>query len=114
MCIFLVPKDYQTAYFLNENDKTVMKHRAEATQSYSGGSGHTSSEDMKLAAKDIKSWLHGIIQICVVTVLYGRYFHCICRDFCLIKIRVRYFPANHNQGWIQILYSRGPILGHSR
>lgn len=71
-CIFLVPKDYSTAYFLTEEDKIVMKHRAELAESYSGGSGHYTKKDIKLAAKDVKSWVHGLIQICVVTILYGK------------------------------------------
>lgn len=71
-CIFLVPKDYSTAYFLTEEDKTVMKHRAELAESYSGGSGQYTKKDIKLAAKDVKSWVHGLIQICVVTILYGK------------------------------------------
>jgi hypothetical protein len=71
MCIFLVPKNYQTAYFLNDEDKALMKHRAELAESYSGGTGHYSMKDIKEAAKDPKSWGHGVIQIAVVTILYG-------------------------------------------
>ncbi|KAE9380691.1 high-affinity nicotinic acid transporter-like protein [Stipitochalara longipes BDJ] len=71
MCIFLVPKNYQTAYFLNDEDKIIMKHRAELAESYSGGNGHYTMKDIKEAAKDPKSWGHGVIQIAVVTILYG-------------------------------------------
>lgn len=67
-----MPKDYETAYFLNEDDKVIMRQRAEAMAAYSSGSGHYSKEDIKLAAKDVKSWMHGVIQICVVTILYGK------------------------------------------
>jgi hypothetical protein len=56
---------------LNEEDKVIMRHRAEISESYSGGSGHYGMKDIKEAAKDVKSWLHGVIQICVVTILYG-------------------------------------------
>jgi hypothetical protein len=70
-CIFLVPKDYETAYFLNEEEKKIMRLRAERTEAYSGGSGHYGKQDIKEAAKDVKSWLHGVIQIAVVTILYG-------------------------------------------
>jgi hypothetical protein len=73
MCIFLVPKDYQTAYFLNDEDKEIMKHRAELSESYSGGSGHYTMKDIKEAAKDPKSWGHAVIQIAVVTILYGEF-----------------------------------------
>lgn len=72
LCVFLVPKDYETAYFLNEEEKDLMRIRAEETNNYSGGSGHYDRRDIREAAKDIKSWLHGFTQIAVVTILYGR------------------------------------------
>lgn len=71
ICIFVVPKNYETAYFLNNEEKALMRQRAEVMEAYSGGSGHYSKSDIKEAAKDIKSWLHGVIQIAVVTILYG-------------------------------------------
>lgn len=72
-CIFLVPKDFETAYFLNDEEKELMRQRARRTQLYSdsAGSGHYGKLDIKEAAKDIKSWVHGCIQIAVVTILYG-------------------------------------------
>jgi hypothetical protein len=72
-CIFLVPKNFETAYFLNDEEKTLMRQRAHRTQAYSDseGSGHYGKADIKEAAKDIKSWVHGCIQIAVVTILYG-------------------------------------------
>jgi hypothetical protein len=72
-CVWLVPKDFETAYFLNEKDKQIMRERAARTQVYSdsAGSGHFGKLDIKEAAKDIKSWIHGCIQIAVVTILYG-------------------------------------------
>ena len=50
-----------------------MRQRAHRTQAYSDseGSGHYGKADIKEAAKDIKSWVHGVIQIAVVTILYG-------------------------------------------
>jgi hypothetical protein len=48
-----------------------MRQRAEQSMAYSGGKGHYKMADVKLAAKDIKTWVHGITQICVVTILYG-------------------------------------------
>jgi hypothetical protein len=71
MCIYLVPKSYETAYFLNAEEKKIMRIRAERMEAYSGGSGKHGKADIKEAAKDIKSWLHGCIQIAVVTILYG-------------------------------------------
>jgi hypothetical protein len=50
-----------------------MRRRAIQTQAYSDstGSGHYGKADINEAAKDFKSWLHGCIQIAVVTILYG-------------------------------------------
>lgn len=50
-----------------------MRQRAERTQTYSdsAGNGHYGKADIKGAAKDVKSWVHGCIQIAVVTILYG-------------------------------------------
>ena len=72
-CVWLVPKNFETAYFLNEEEKQIMRQRAARTQAYSdsAGSGHYGKSDVKEAAKDIKSWVHGCIQIAVVTILYG-------------------------------------------
>lgn len=50
-----------------------MRKRAEEMEAYSGGSGHYGKEDIMEAAKDVKSWVHGVIQIAVVTILYGEY-----------------------------------------
>lgn len=72
ICIFVVPKNYETAYFLNDEDKALMRQRAEHMEAYSGGSGHYGKKDIKEAANDVKSWLHGVIQIAVVTILYGK------------------------------------------
>lgn len=66
-----MPKNYETAYFLNAEEKAIMRRRAEESEAYSGGTGHYGMKDIKLAAKDVKSWVHGVIQICVVTILYG-------------------------------------------
>lgn len=71
-CVFLVPKNYETAYFLNDEDKALMRIRAEEMEAYSGGTGHYTKKEIKLAAMDVKTWAHSIIQICVVTILYGK------------------------------------------
>jgi hypothetical protein len=70
-CIFLIPRDFETAYFLSAEDRLLMRRRAEEMETYSGGSSHYGKKDIIEAAKDIKSWLHGVIQIAVVTILYG-------------------------------------------
>ena len=69
--LYLVPKNYQTAYFLTSAEKKIMAWRAEATNVYSGGKGHYKLKDIKLGAGDPKTWIHAVIQIAVVTILYG-------------------------------------------
>ena len=70
-CYYLVPSSFENAYFLNEHDKEIMRIRAEQTHHYSGGSGHFKFNDIWLAAKDPKTWLHGVIQFCLITPNYG-------------------------------------------
>lgn len=57
-----------------------MRQRAEEMESYSGGSGHYGKEDIMEAAKDVKSWVHGVIQIAVVTILYGESYDWVLND----------------------------------
>ena len=75
MCIFLVPKDYTSAYFLNDSDKAIMRARAEAMEKYSGGSGHYTKHDIKAAEKDITTWVHAPTQVAFVTILYGQSYY---------------------------------------
>lgn len=111
-CIYLVPKNYETAYFLNAEDKAVMRKRAELAESYSGGDGHTTMKDIKLAAKDSKSWFHGIIQICVVTILYGfgTFLPIIIRDgFKYSTEQAQYLVIPVNV-WGAIVYAVGSVV----
>ncbi|KAH8163777.1 hypothetical protein CIB48_g4462 [Xylaria polymorpha] len=107
LCVILIPQSYETAYFLNDEQKALMRRRAEEMDSYSGGSGHYTKRDIKEAAKDVKSWVHGVIQIAVVTILYGKYSArflplVICAPFgivgyaillCDVPSGVRYFAT---------------------
>lgn len=70
-CVFLIPENYESAYFLNEEDKEIMRKRAEETKSYSGGKGHYNMTDVRVAVSDAKTWVHGGMQVCAVTILYG-------------------------------------------
>ncbi|KAH8811112.1 retrograde regulation protein 2 [Xylogone sp. PMI_703] len=70
-CYFAIPKSYSTAYFLNQEDKEVMKIRQEQMAAYSGGDGKYTKKDVKHAAGDIKTWLHGFIQVFCATIIYG-------------------------------------------
>ncbi|RYN86105.1 putative transporter [Alternaria tenuissima] len=113
-CIFLVPKSFETAYFLNDEEKTLMRQRAHRTQAYSDseGSGHYGKADIKEAAKDIKSWVHGLIQIAVVTILYGfgTFLPIIIRNgfnFSTKQAQYLVIPVNV---WGAIVYAIGAYL----
>ncbi|KAI5861166.1 MFS general substrate transporter [Durotheca rogersii] len=71
LCYFVIPTSYTTAYFLNEDDRAIMRKRAEITEAYSGGRGHYTRAEFMMAVKDVKTWLHTIIQVMCLTVMYG-------------------------------------------
>ncbi|OTB00848.1 hypothetical protein M426DRAFT_65181 [Hypoxylon sp. CI-4A] len=71
VCYFLIPTSYTTAYFLSEDDRAVMRKRAELSEAYSGGKGHYTRAEFKMALKDVKTWIHSCIQIMCLTILYG-------------------------------------------
>ncbi|KAI1394297.1 MFS general substrate transporter [Hypoxylon trugodes] len=68
---YLIPSSYTTAYFLNEDDRAIMRKRAEMTEAYSGGKGHYTRTEFMMAIKDIKTWIHTVIQVMCLTILYG-------------------------------------------
>ncbi|KAF1848897.1 high-affinity nicotinic acid transporter-like protein [Cucurbitaria berberidis CBS 394.84] len=74
-CIFLVPKNFETAYFLNEEEKELMRQRAIRTQAYSdsAGAGHHGKADIKEAAKDVKINIWGAIVYAIGAFLSDRY-----------------------------------------
>ncbi len=71
-CIFVIPKNYETAYFLNEEDRVIMRQRAEVAKAYSGGSGHYTKADIKLALSDVKVYVSGVSQHTCIIILYGK------------------------------------------
>ena len=71
---WILPKDYNTAYFLNDDDRAVMRRRAELTEQYNGGQGHYTRKDFNMAVMDIKTWIHGIAQMCIMTVMLGEHY----------------------------------------
>ena len=71
LCYFVIPSSYTTAYFLNEDDRAIMRRRAEMTEAYSGGKGHYTRAEFLMAARDVKTWIHGVVQVMSLTVLYG-------------------------------------------
>ncbi|KAF2201191.1 high-affinity nicotinic acid transporter-like protein [Delitschia confertaspora ATCC 74209] len=112
ICIFVVPKNYETAYFLNTEEKAIMCQRAERSEAYSGGSGHYTKTDIHAAASDIKSWLHGCIQIAVVTILYGfgTFLPIIIKDgFHYSTVQAQYLVIPVNL-WGAVVYAIGAYL----
>ncbi|KAI0509000.1 retrograde regulation protein 2 [Xylaria bambusicola] len=112
LCIVLLPRNYETAYFLDDEQKALMKKRAEEMGSYGGGTGHYTKADIKEAAKDVKSWVHALIQIAIVTVLYGfsTFLPIIIKDgfqFSTIQAQYLVIPVNI---WGSIVYAIGAIL----
>ena len=95
MTWYLVPKNYQTAYFLTEEEKKIMAWRAEAAAAYSGGTGHYTKKDIKLGAGDITTWIHAVIQIMSVTILYGMCSFLLEKaDVKLMQVLVLSFPSS--------------------
>ncbi|KAI1171072.1 retrograde regulation protein 2 [Nemania sp. FL0916] len=112
LCVLLVPRSYETAYFLNGEQKALMRKRAEEMDAYSGGSGHYTKKDIKAAAKDVKSWTHGIIQIAVVTILYGfgTFLPIIIKDgFHYSTVQAQYLVIPVNL-WGAIIYAIGAFI----
>ncbi|KAK5633531.1 hypothetical protein RRF57_009245 [Xylaria bambusicola] len=112
LCTVLLPQNYETAYFLDDEQKALMKKRAEEMDAYGGGSGHYTKKDIKEAAKDVKSWLHALIQINIVTVLYGfsTFLPIIIKDgfqFSTIQAQYLVIPVNI---WGSMVYAIGAIL----
>jgi MFS family permease len=115
-CIYLVPKDYQTAYFLNAEDKKIMAWRAEQSRAYSGGTGHYGKKHFKAGAGDIKTWLHAVTQIMVVTILYGfgTFLPVILRNgfnFTLKQSQYLVIPVNL---WGAIVYAIGAYISDKK
>lgn len=48
-----------------------MRKRAEITEAYNGGQGHYTRTEFMMAIKDVKTWVHAIIQVMCLTILYG-------------------------------------------
>lgn len=70
-CYFIIPRNYTSAFFLSEDEKAIMRRRAEEAKAYSGGNGHYTKTDLRLAVTDVKTWLHAGAQVMCLTVMYG-------------------------------------------
>ena len=74
VCIFLLPDNFETAWWLNEEEKVLLRARHENERLYQGKSMTTDAMDkseVKLAFRDPKVWLNSFCQFCANTCSFG-------------------------------------------
>jgi hypothetical protein len=72
--IFLLPDNFETAWWLNEDEKIILRARHENERLYQGKSMTTNAMDkgeVKLAFLDPKVWLNSFCQFCANTCSFG-------------------------------------------
>ncbi|GIZ48008.1 hypothetical protein CKM354_001108300 [Cercospora kikuchii] len=70
-CLCLLPDNFEKAWWLNENDKKLMRTRNRQAAIYQGESETFDREEVKLAFKDGKVWLSAFCQFCANTCSFG-------------------------------------------
>lgn len=77
---FLLPNDVDTAYFLTNEEKEVMKIRHGRAYGNTTSAQEFSKKDVMKAFKDWKVWMFCASQFGADTMLYGMFFTCaLCR-----------------------------------
>lgn len=71
LALFLLPDTFEVAWWLKEDDKALMRVRAEQVKIYAGESEVFDRDEVKLAFKDPKVWLSSICQFCANTCSFG-------------------------------------------
>ena len=71
MSIFLLPDNFQKAWWLREDEKAMMVVRQEQVRVYQGESDTFDKGEVKLAFKDPKVWLSAFCQFCADTCSFG-------------------------------------------
>ncbi|TPX12396.1 uncharacterized protein E0L32_006808 [Thyridium curvatum] len=71
LALFLLPDNFEVAWWLKEDDKALMRVRAEQVKIYAGESEVFDKHEVKLAFKDPKVWLSSICQFCANTCSFG-------------------------------------------
>ncbi|KAI5918379.1 major facilitator superfamily transporter [Camillea tinctor] len=69
--IFMLPDSFETAWWLHEDEKVLMRIRHEQTKVYLGESEVFDKSEVKLAFKDPKVWLSAGCQFCANTCSFG-------------------------------------------
>lgn len=69
--IFMLPDSFETAWWLKEDEKALMRVRHEQTRVYLGETEDFDKDEVKLAWKDPKVWLSAGCQFCANTCSFG-------------------------------------------
>lgn len=69
--IFLLPDSFESAKWLTEQDKALMRIRADQSRVYQGESESFDKTEVKLAFQDLKVWLSAACQFCANTCSFG-------------------------------------------
>ncbi|KAL3595147.1 hypothetical protein FPOAC2_09468 [Fusarium poae] len=72
---FALPNDAETAYFLDDSEKALMRLRHAREYGNTASSREFSKRDMMCAFKDWKVWAFCVAQFGVDTMLYGKFGH---------------------------------------
>jgi hypothetical protein len=92
--IFMLPDNFETAWWLNEDEKVLLRARHENTRLYQGKSMTTDVMDkseVKLAFQDVKVWLSAACQFCANTCSFGfsTFLPVIIRGFGYSSVRTQ-------------------------
>jgi MFS family permease len=92
--IFLLPDNFETAWWLNEDEKVILRARHENARLYQGKSMTTDAMDkseVKLAFADVKVWLNCACQLCANTCSFGfsTFLPVIIRGFGYSSVRTQ-------------------------
>ncbi|KAF2174077.1 hypothetical protein M409DRAFT_16350 [Zasmidium cellare ATCC 36951] len=90
-CIALLPDTFESAWWLNDNDKKLMRIRHEQVALYQGENELFDREEVKLAFQDPKVWLSAFCQFCANTCSFGfsTFLPTIIRGFGFSSVRTQ-------------------------
>lgn len=71
VAIFMLPDSFETAWWLNDDEKALLRIRKEQMKVYLGESETFDKNEVKLAFKDPKVWLSAGCQFCANTCSFG-------------------------------------------
>ncbi|KAK2779746.1 nicotinic acid plasma membrane transporter [Colletotrichum kahawae] len=94
--IVLLPDSFETAKWLTEDDKNLMRIRAEQARVYQGESENFDKTEVKLAFMDPKVWLSAACQFCANTWSFGfgTFLPVIIRGFGYSSIKTQLLTLN--------------------